>query len=247
MHPSASRSRAHTARLTLLLLLGLSLARCGPSLDVKPFSAEELARLNNATQGQQERGYRIEPGDTVQIRFPYHTEMDQEVLVRPDGRANVSGIGAVEVAGLTPPELETVLKERSSVRLRNPEVIVNVMKFADRAVYVGGEVGRPGALVYRKGLTPLQAIMAAGGFLNTARVDSIIIVRPGSGDTPYIARKIDLERVVTQGDREPIHLAPNDIVFVPRTGIANANVWVRQHITELFPFIRGTSLPMPIP
>jgi hypothetical protein len=33
-------------------------------------------------------------------------------------------------------------------------------------------------------------------------------------------------------------LLPQDVVFVPRTGIANANVWVRQHITDLLPFLR---------
>jgi protein involved in polysaccharide export with SLBB domain len=93
-------------------------------------------------------------------------------------------------------------------------------------------------------LTPLQAIIAAGGFLPTARLDSVILVRPQAGDQPYIARKLDLERVVAGGEKEPILLTPDDVIFVPRTPIANANVWVRQHVTDLLPFLRTT---MPIP
>jgi protein involved in polysaccharide export with SLBB domain len=116
-------------------------------------------------------------------------------------------------------------------------VIVTIRKLGDKTVYVGGEVGRPGLQAYRDGLTPLQAIMTAGGFLATARIDSVIFVRP-VGEGPYLARKLDMGRVVNNGEREPIDLAPNDVLFVPRTKIANADLWVRQYIVDLFPFVR---------
>jgi protein involved in polysaccharide export with SLBB domain len=93
-------------------------------------------------------------------------------------------------------------------------------------------------LVYRKGLTPLQAVMAAGGFLPTARLDSVVLVRQNGGPESLLARKVDLGRVVHKGEPEQVMLLPQDVVFVPRTGIANANVWVRQHITDLLPFLR---------
>ena len=224
----------------MVAAFALTLLGCGPAIDVKPFTAEELARLHEQSDGARQRGHRIEPGDTLQIRFPYHPELDQDAVVRPDGKTNVSGVGAIDAAGLTPGELEIELKQRSSVRLKDPQVVVNILKFGERQVFVGGEVGRPGTMVFRKGLTPLQAIIAAGGFLPTARLDSVILVRPQAGDQPYIARKLDLERVVAGGEKEPILLTPDDVIFVPRTPIANANVWVRQHVTDLLPFLRST-------
>jgi protein involved in polysaccharide export with SLBB domain len=224
-----------------LLLLG-----CGPSVKVEPFSAAELARLKQETAAIERRGYRIEPGDTLLVKYPFHPEMDQEAMVRPDGTFTATGVGALPAAGLTSVELADRLKEKTSTRLRDPEVIVTISRYGERGVYVGGEVGRPQMLVYRKGLTPLQAIMAAGGFLSTARLDSVILVRPGQGSDQFLARKIDLGKILHKGDTEQVSLLPQDVLFVPRTGIANANVWVRQHITELIPFFRLDMPALPI-
>lgn len=227
---------AAAALITLAALTG-----CGRDINVAPLTATDVARLQ-ALADPADPAYRIAPGDIVFIKFPFHAEMDQEVLVQPDGQINVSGVGSLAASGQTTREVEERVKQESSVRLRDPEVVVTVRKLGEQTVYVGGEVGRPGSLVFRKGLTPLQAIMAAGGFRDTAAVDSVILVRPARSDGQYIARKLDLERIVMDGDREAITLAPHDVLFVPRTRIANANVWVRQHITDLFPFIR---VPVP--
>jgi protein involved in polysaccharide export with SLBB domain len=228
----------------LLVAACLALLGCGPSVDVKPFSATELARLHNESVEVERRGYRIEPGDTLLVKYPFHTEMDQEVMVRPDGTITATGVGAVPVAGMTSVQVAEFLKVKTSDRLRDPEVVVTISKYNERGVYVGGEVGRPQMLVYRKGLTPLQAVMAAGGFLPTARLDSVVLVRQTGGDEPILARKLDLGRVVNQGEPELVPLMPQDVIYVPRTGIANANVWVRQHITDLVPFLR---IPIPPP
>ena len=225
-----------------LIATVLTLAGCGPSVNVKPFSRAELARAQNESAEVERRGYRIEPGDTLLIKYPFHAEMDQETMVRPDGTVTATGVGAMPAAGMTSVELANLLKEKTSPRLKNPEVVVTISKYGERGIYVGGEVGRPQMLVYRKGLTPLQAVMAAGGFLPTARLDSVILVRQIGGSEPLLTRKIDLGGVVLRGEPEPIALVPQDVIFVPRTPIANANVWVKQHITDLFPFLR---IPMP--
>jgi hypothetical protein len=58
----------------------------------------------------------------------------------------------------------------------------------------------------------------------------------GEGDA-FVSRKLNLAATVTDGIKEPISLAPHDVVYVPRTPIADANLWVEQHITGLFPFM----------
>jgi protein involved in polysaccharide export with SLBB domain len=144
---------------------------------------------------------------------------------------------------LTTAELEAVLKVRTSDRLRDPEVVVSIARYNDKSIYVGGEVWKPGMLPYRKGLTPLQAVSAAGGFRDTARVDSVVLVRNGAGDD-FIARKLNLKEVVNEGQPEPIILAPHDVIFVPRSAVADANVWVRQWLTDMIPFFRGYTIPI---
>lgn len=237
--PAGRSRRLVPLMLVAVILTGLG---CGPSMKVKAFSPAELARMQNDSAEIERRGYRVQPYDTLLIKYPYHPEMDQETVVRPDGSISATGVGPLHVAGLTANDLATRLKDRTSQRLKNPEVIVSISTYGERGIFVGGEVGRPGMLVFRKGMTPLQAVMAAGGFLATARLDSVILVRQNGGPEPFLARKIDLDRVVHKGEAESLSLVPQDTLFVPRTRIANANVWVRQHVTDLFPFLR---LPIP--
>jgi protein involved in polysaccharide export with SLBB domain len=190
--------------------------------------------------------YRLEPGDAIQIRYTHHPEMTQDDVIRPDGKINAKFVGQIEAAGLTRNELGKLLAKRTSDQLKDPEVVVSVTRYSDKFVYVAGEVARSGALLYRKGVTPLQAITASGGFRETARYDSVILVRTGGSDQTFIARKLNLEQTTNLGVKESITLAPYDVIFVPRTGVADANLWVRQYITDMVPLFRGLGINIPI-
>ncbi|MBI3303109.1 MAG: polysaccharide biosynthesis/export family protein [Deltaproteobacteria bacterium] len=228
------------ALFTLPLLWG-----CGAPITVPPLTPDQVPQLE-AAGNYPERNYRIEPEDMLKISYTFHSEMDQEVTVRPDGKITATEVGEIFVSGMTSAELEKFLVERTSDRLRNPEVVVNIPRFAEKTVYVAGEVGKPGLVPYKQALTPLQAIIAAGGFRDTAMSDSVILVRTGVNSEP-LARKIDLAAVVTNGVKEPLYLAPHDVVYVPKTPIAEANLWVKQHFTDLIPFFRGTGISAGIP
>lgn len=236
------------SHLVVVLIAGLALGLvvgCGKTITVAPLTEQDVPVLA-AAGNFPEQVYRLEPGDTVLIRYVFHPEMRQEDIVRPDGKISANLVGEVMVAGMTAKELETFLAKATAEQLRNPEVLVSVSKFADKQIFVGGEVFRPGNLAYRKGLTPLQAVIAAGGFKEEARVNSVVLVRL-AGPNQVIARKVDLEQVVADGTAEPVALAPNDIVYVPRSEIANANLWVRQHITDLIPLFRGMGIGASLP
>lgn len=208
---------------------------CGAPITVPPLSLEEIPRIE-AVGNYPHQIYRIEPGDTIRIQYTFHREMDQEDVVRPDGKIAAKLAGEIGVSGMTPEQLETLLVGRTADQLRNPEVVVSITHFGEKNVFVGGEVGRPGLVPYRRGLSPLQAIIAAGGFKTTARLDSVILIRAGEGDA-FVSRKLNLAATVTDGTSELIALAPHDVVYVPRTSIAEANLWVQQHITDLIPFV----------
>ena len=214
---------------------------CGSSVTVPALAPEEIPSIEAAGNFPHKK-YRIEPGDTIQISYTFHADMNQGELVRPDGKITAKMVGEVVVAGMTTAQLEKLLVERTSDRLRDPEVGVSVTKFAEKSVYIGGEIGRPGKVSYRKGLTPLQAIIEAGGFEVTAQTDSVILIRTGNSKNEIISRKLNLADVITDGIKEPLYLAPHDVVYVPRTAIGDANIWVKQHITDLFPFLtKGAS------
>jgi protein involved in polysaccharide export with SLBB domain len=230
-----SRMLAAGVLFFLPLLFG-----CGNPVMAPALTPEEIPHFT-AAGNFPDHIYRIEPGDTIQIRYTFHPDMNQEIVVLPDGKIGAQLVGEIAVSGMTTKELETSLVQRTSDSLREPEVIVSVTKFAEKPIYVGGEVQKPGIISYRKGLSPLQAIIAAGGFLDSARTDSVILIRPRDFHTDFISRKLNLAESIT-GIKEPlVFLAPHDLIYVPRSSIAEADLWVKQHITELFPFLKGSA------
>ncbi len=225
--------------LWLVALLPLfALGGCATTT-VPALVPDEIPRIEAAGNYQREN-YKFEPGDTIQISYTFHPEMNQTATVQPDGTIITAMVGEIPVSGMTLMELRRLLVERTSDRLRDPDIIVAIDRFAEKNVFVLGEVVRPGAFPYQEGLTPLQAIAQAVGFKETARLDSVILIRKGWDNTDFVARKLNLAETVQGGVQEPLQLAPHDILFVPMTNIAKVNLWVRQHFTEM---IRGVPTP----
>jgi protein involved in polysaccharide export with SLBB domain len=186
-------------------------------------------------------GYRVRAGDELRLKFLFHKELDGEANVREDGQVTIAGLGDFHASGLTTDEIEEAIYRRASLTYRDPEVAVVVERQTDFRAYIGGEVRRPGFVPLRDGMTSLRAIFESGGFLDTAKVDHVLHVR-WSDEGAYSARVVDLKHVLETGDmKTDIALNPNDVVFVPKTAIANADLWVRQYLIDLIPLREPTT------
>ena len=141
-------------------------------------------------------------------------------------------------AGLTPEELRKSLASRYSKEINKPEVSVIVRSFSMQRVYVDGEVFRPGMLPLAGPVTVHQAIAAAGGFRDTARRTDVIIVRQVAGKP--VPLKVNMEDVLKNEDpSQDILLAPFDIVYVPRSGVAEVNKFVDLYLRRNIPIGAG--------
>ena len=180
----------------------------------------------------------VRAGDVLEVKLLYHPELNERQSVRPDGKIALQLVNEVEVAGLAPAQVRQRLLELYAVDLKDPEVTV-IVQTDERYVYVGGEVAIPSGqfpirvpIVDR--LTPMEAIMQAGGFRKaSAKLSNVLIIRR-IGDTQY-ARTLDLRRAFRTAEGSPFYLAPSDIVFVPRTKIDRADQWVDQYMNRLVP------------
>jgi polysaccharide export outer membrane protein len=116
---------------------------------------------------------------------------------------------------------------------------VAIKEYSGLKVYVGGEVNVPGIQIYRGGLTALQAIVAAGGFKTTGRLNSVLRIHKGLKGEP-IGDILDLSRVLKHAEvGRDVALSPTDIVFVPRSKIANVNLFVEQYFRNMWPIPVG--------
>jgi polysaccharide export outer membrane protein len=220
--------------IAALVLLAVCTAACGHRQPAPPPSAEPVAAL--LPPGPPEIGptYQIGMGDELDVKFLYQPEQSVHVPVRPDGRISLPVSGELDVVGLTPMELQDLIVKRSSARLRNPEVTVVVTKLGEQRVYIGGEVRTPGFVTLRPGMTPLQAVLQSGGFKKTAKLDSVLLLTPGSSGQ-FSAARIDMQQVVEDGVPERVRLHANAVVYVPPTWVSDADDVVDQYVRGLFP------------
>ena len=103
---SLGRTRAVSSLFAVVIVAAaLGVAGCGAAITVPPPTAEEVPKMKQAGN-YPEHVYRIEPNDTLSIRYTFHPEMNQDAIVEPDGKIMATRIGRVPVAGLTTGELE---------------------------------------------------------------------------------------------------------------------------------------------
>lgn len=200
----------------------------------KKASPEQMATILSPQSPEPAPAYRLQLGDEIDVKFPFQSSMDHHAVIRPDGMISTPGVGEIAAAGMTTPELERSIVDRTKSRLRDPEVTVILTKVGEQRVYVAGEVDKANFVMLRPGMTPLQAIAQCGGFRNTAKLDSVLVFLP-SGGGRFQAARVDMRQVVEDGVPERIRLAANSVVFVPKTWVAEADVMIDQWVRGLIP------------
>ena len=148
-------------------------------------------------------------------------------------------IDEIQAAGLKPAELDQKLTDLYSRELRKPVLTVIVRSFTRQRVYVGGEVTKPGLIELSGGLSALQAVFQTEGFKETADPAETLVIRKGENNKP-IPIRVNLTAVMDAGGGNDLQLQADDIVYVPKSAIANANKFIDEYIGGLLMF-RGWS------
>jgi protein involved in polysaccharide export with SLBB domain len=214
----------------LMALSALFFTGCATPIAVNPTPVG--SPLLKSASNEQE--YLINPGDQLDIKFFYNTDLNELVTVRSDSRISLQLAGEIIAAGQTPAQLTARLREKYAPVLVRPDITVIVKESSGHKVFVDGEVNKPGVLVGSR--TIRQCIAEAGGLKDTARIREILVIRQQKDVDPLIVA-VNLETINNGTDfSQDISLLPYDIVYVPRSPIANADLWVKQYIRELLPF-----------
>lgn len=178
--------------------------------------------------------YRFFPGDEIEVSVFSAPELSRTVTVGPDGRIALPLIEPVRAADLTSAELHDALIAAYAPQLRTPELSVTPKTFASRQVFVGGEVARPGIYQMPANIDAFQAVMLAGGFLPSARRGDVLVMSRASGATAVT--EVDLSaRAMRNGLPGAQPLSRYDVVFVPRSGISQVNLFMQQYVRDALP------------
>jgi polysaccharide export outer membrane protein len=200
-------------------------------------TAQQVDLQTGVAPSADESGYRLSPGDALDIKFMLNPELNEQVQIRPDGYISMPLVGELSIAGATVSELVARLTKSFEPVLKSPSIVVQVREFANRRVFVGGEVGRPGVLPLVGRQTALGAVMEAGGMKVSANRGEIIVLRRGDEDAP---RVIPLSMKAKKGvapEAAAFRLQPLDVVLVSESGVSRANRAVDQYLRQMVPIL----------
>jgi polysaccharide biosynthesis/export protein len=158
--------------------------------------------------------YIIGPGDVLGIVFWREKEMSGDVAVLPDGRITLPLINEMNAAGLTPEQLRGQLIEAARQFVTDPTATVVVRQVNSRRVFVTGMVAKPGQYPLYQTMTVLQLIATAGGLLEYAKGENIVIIR--REPSAIVSFSFNYKEVMKKRNlHQNIDLKPGDTVVVP--------------------------------
>jgi len=161
------------------------------------------------------------------------------IQIRNDGTVTFPLVGEVSAMGKTLPALSAELDEKyNRVFRRGIAVALNLTSSSDGNIAVLGEVRNPGRYTINNPISPFFALAMAGGALDTAKKSEVVVVsRRTDGKVNWHVVNLDINSGKPLGPE--IALSPQDMLLVPRTGVANLNTFVDQYIRRMMPVPTG--------
>ncbi len=183
---------------------------------ILPLVAFMFAATTLCAQEQQGAGraYEVQPGDVLLISVWKEIDLQQEVLVRPDGAFSFPLVGEISALNKTIENIRVELARKLSRYIPDLVVTVGISQINGNKVYVIGQVNQPGEFVVNPRVDVMQALAMAGGTTPFADLNDIkILRRTSTKQTVFEFRYSDVAR----GRRldQNIILQTGDIVVVP--------------------------------
>ena len=185
----------YAPRIIGLLVLGLSLCTA--------------ARVH----AQEDRTYRIGPGDVLSITFWQQPDLNQPLVkVRQDSIIALPVIGETRMGGLTAEEAADRIVSRISRYSRNiSQALVRVIEFNSRKVYVTGQVNAPGIYTYEFVPDLWTVLRDARGPTETADLSRVHVVDPSGRATV-----VNMAALLAAGKADSLpSLLPGTTIEVP--------------------------------
>jgi polysaccharide export outer membrane protein len=175
----------------------------------------------------------IAPGDEFELRFPYYSDLNDRVIVGPDGRLSLQLVNSVAVGGLTVTQATKLLNERYTRVIRDPQASVTMRTYAPEAIFVDGWVANPGLVRSDVPLTVSRAIAQAGGTKSGAHTDAILVLRrTPDGIVHYYQVALGSYGGAGASAADPL-LSSYDVVYVPQNVFGSISDFLANYLKNV--------------
>lgn len=173
----------------------------------------------------------LAPNDEIEVRFPFYPDLNDRVLVGPDGRVSLQLVNTVAVGGLTVSDAVKVINERYAAVIKDPQATVTLRTYAPQNVFVDGWVNNPGLVRSDVPLTVSRAIAQAGGAKSGAHTDGILVLRRATDGKIYYY-EVALGNYAGATGEDPL-LKSYDVVYVPQTVFASLSDFLANYVKQV--------------
>src|SRR6266571_4145272 len=135
------------------------------------------------------KDYIIGIGDVLHIVVWGNKELEQDIVVRPDGRISFPLAGEMDAKGLTVPQLTEKITAKLSDAVKGPNVSIIVKEVKSFRVFVLGEVKKPGVYPIDASTPVLEALTLAGSTTDGADLPAAYVIR-GAQKIPGALREL---------------------------------------------------------
>jgi protein involved in polysaccharide export with SLBB domain len=220
---------------TLLVALPGAILGCSSGQLMKKNGEASLFKIPLYRNETQMPEYQIGIGDELEIKFFDNEKFNELVIVRPDGRITLQRVDDLYVNGMTPSELDQFITNTYSKIIKSPDISVFVRKTSGKQIYLSGEVKMPGAYLLHNGMTLVQALALARWETEDANLKSVILLRR-TDETTMVAEKVNLKKMLSyESPGSDYVLQADDVIYVPKTMIANLGKFIRDYYDILLP------------
>jgi len=173
-------------------------------------SAVNSATGKNPTIPSATSSSELRPGDSLTVVIiGVPDPSTNNVQIDDQGIISLPYIGTIKASGETTGGLTQRIREAYVTKKIYTSVDISV-SVTERYVYVGGEVEKPGRIVWTPDLTAAKAVQAAGGFTLYAKEDKVSVVRN------QVLYELDIKLAQKNPSQDP-KLEPGDSIQVSRT------------------------------
>jgi polysaccharide export outer membrane protein len=171
--------------------------------------------------------YKLRAGDTLELQYHLTSDLNQTVVVQPDGYVSLNVIGEVKVGGYSVPEARAQVLRAAASRLNQPELNLILKDFTHPSVVVAGAVYRPGEIEFKGPMTALGAVLLAGGFVEVSQSGQVWVFRKIDEEMAEVI-KLNLTEIKKTSDlKRNLDLQAGDMIYVPRDKTSKIERYVR--------------------
>lgn len=200
-----------------VLLVALTLGSCSSSDSTRDTPTRVPAHSGQVYSSMQSDTNMISIGDSIALSVWDAPQFNANANVGPSGEITIPLIGETKVVGYNKEEVVRILRRKLSEYIKGDASFSLEIIHPKPRITVVGMVGKLGSIPVDGEVSLLDALLKAGGWLETADLRYIRITRQSTGYTEKNSIEFDLTTFLETGDMRGMPIVrPGDIVVVPK-------------------------------